>query len=154
MDDIRGIFEIGATAVNQNDLARRIAADLEVYQLDTPENWPEFAITAVSATNATTNPPELYASLEQAARAYDNMWVAIEIKPSRWPLVNFIKRGFHQLVIFYVNRLGERQIKFNDRILRAVNLLAADQAAQNNETAALKQQIIRLQNQIDKLEKR
>ncbi len=154
MDDIRGVFEVGATAVNQHDLTQRIAADLEVYQLDTPENWPTFAITAVSPTNAAANLPELHAALEQAARAYDKIWVAAEITPSRWPLIHFIKKGFHQLVIFYVNRLGEQQIKFNDRILRAANLLAAAQTAQDEETAVLKQQITHLQNKINEIEKR
>ncbi len=151
-NNISAVFEMENTAVSPHDLAAKITAILEKHPLDTPQNWPEFAITAVSPANATADLTDLYAALEQAANAYDQIWVPAEITPSRWSLLTRVKKSFHQLVLFYVNRLGERQIKFNDRILRAVNLLASAQAARDEEIISLQQQITRLQNQIEQQE--
>ena len=153
MEDIRKTFEINTPTINQAELAQHIAEDLASHSLQAPERWPEFAITAVSPTNSSPDLTDLYAALEQATRAYDQIWVKVDIKPSRWPLLDRLKTSFHQLVVFYVNKLGERQIKFNDRSLRVANLLAAAQAAKNEETAVLKKQIAALQNRLNELEK-
>jgi len=149
---IEATFTMENTAVSPDDLAGKIAATLEKYPLREPASWPEFALTANDPAAATPDPANLHAALEQAVRAYDQMWVTAEITPSRWPFVTRIKKSFHQLVIFYVNRLGERQIKFNDRILRAVNLLAAAHAAKDAEITRLRQRLTQLENQLDQQE--
>ena len=153
IDKISALFEMENTAVSPDELSQKIAATLARYSLETPASWPEFAITS-TPPDAAPDLHQLYAALEQAARAYDQIWVTAEITPSRWPLLNRIKKSFHQLVIFYVNRLGERQIKFNDRILRAANLLAAAQSVRDEEITRLKGQIAYLQTRLDEREKR
>ncbi len=153
-NNISAVFEMENTAVSPDDLAGKIAATLEKYPLRGPASWPEFALTANDLTAAAPDPASLHAALEQAVRAYDQIWVTAEITPSRWPFVTRVKKSFHQLVIFYVNRLGERQIKFNDRILRAVNLLAAAHAAKDVEITRLRQRLTQLENQLDQQEHR
>jgi hypothetical protein len=152
MDDIRKTFEIGTATINQDELTQCIADYLAMHPLKTPERWAEFVITAVSPPHPNSALTDLQAALEQATRAYDQIWIKVDITPSRWPLLDHLKKSIHQLVVFYVNRLGERQIKFNDRILRTVNLLAAAQSAKNEETAVLKQQITALQQRLNELE--
>ncbi|KAA3658847.1 MAG: hypothetical protein DWQ04_23885 [Chloroflexi bacterium] len=153
MDDIRKTYEIRTTTIKQDELAQCIADHLAMHPLKAPQRWAEFAITAVSPTNANPDLADLHTALAQAAHAYDQIWVEIDITPSRWPLLDRIKKSLHHLVIFYVNRLGERQIKFNDRILRTVNLLAVAHSAKNEETAVLKQQITSLQHRLNELER-
>ncbi len=151
---IEATFAMENTAVSLDDLAGKIAATLEKYPLCGPASWPEFAITASDLAATTPDPAGLHAALEQAVRAYDQIWVTAEMTPSRWPFVTRIKKSFHQLVIFYANRLGERQIKFNDRILRAVNLLAAAHTAKDAEIIRLRQRLTQLENRLDQQEHR
>lgn len=152
-DEIINLWEMKNTAVSPTELAAKIDATLKKNPLHAPKNWAEFALTAVSPTAANPDLADIYATLEQAARAYDQIWVATEITSSRWPLINRIKKSFHQLVIFYVNRVGQQQIRFNDRILRTAKLLADRQAARDEELANLKKQIKHLQNQLAEQER-
>lgn len=155
VENINEVFKIGGlTAVNQGQIAHTIAAELEAQPFSTPEHWAEFAITAVSTPNQATSDSELHSALAQAAAHYDQIWVSMDLADSSLPLLSRIKKNFHSLTLFYVNRLGEKQTRFNDRILRAANALAGKQLQQEAEIAELKEQIAQLQAAIAEMEQK
>lgn len=75
-------------------------------------------------------PPELYDHLYQAGLGYNQLLVDPVIKESKLPLLgpllNRVRRALHLLVIYYVNRLAERQQTVNLHLLRALSVLTEE----------------------------
>jgi hypothetical protein len=147
---IRKVFQI--SGANQEEVAQRITANLEMHQQQTPDTWPEFAIQLAKSGGDPSLHADAYASLAQASQAYNKVWVSPASINSRIPLMSGLKQAFHQLVVYYVNQLGERQMTFNDRILRVVNHLVQGHTIQDAEIAALRQQVDDLQARLEKVE--
>lgn len=155
VESINKVFKIGGvTAVNQQQIADTIATELEAKPFTMPEHWSEFAITAVSHPNQSSDNSELHSALDQATASYDQIWVNMDLAESSIPFLTRIKKNFHSLALFYVNRLGEKQTRFNDRILRAANVLAGKQMQQEAEISELKEQIAQLQAAIAEMEQK
>jgi hypothetical protein len=75
-------------------------------------------------------PPDFYEHLYQLQMSADRLALQPEIAPSTVPLVgpllDRLRRPWHQLVIFYVNRLAGQQMTLNRHLLRTVDLLARE----------------------------
>ncbi|MCA9972699.1 MAG: hypothetical protein KC425_20915 [Anaerolineales bacterium] len=73
-------------------------------------------------------PPEFYEHLYDAALVHDKIGVRLHVTrvnlPIVGPLLETLRTKLHELVIFYVNQVAERQLDFNRHLLQAVNLLA------------------------------
>lgn len=151
-ESVRQVFQIADPAIDEDELARRLAANLEKHDLQSPEIWPEFAITPIRPGERPQFPDEVYASLARASEAYDQIWVKADVAPSRFPLFTHLKRAFHQLVIYYVNRLGERQMIVNDRLLRMINQLVARHEQTDPQIEELQQRITELEARLEQLE--
>jgi hypothetical protein len=150
---IRQLFELEKTAVNQNALAERISENLKKHQLQTPDKWATFALPTTLAENETITNADLLAALEQAAQTYDKIWVDLSLSPTDNSITTRIKRLFHQLAIFYVNKLGQKQIKFNDRLLRVVQQLIVVENEKDAQIRGLQEQLARLQKRVQEMEK-
>lgn len=151
-ESIRQLFEINDTAASPSALAQRIAANLATHKLQGPDHWPEFAITPASPGERPLLPPEAYAALQQAAESYDQIWVQPAPAASRFAFITRLKQAFHRLAIYYVNQLGERQMVFNDRLLRVANHLVTRQDRPHPEVAALRRRVAELEARIEQLE--
>lgn len=89
-------------------------------------------------------PPEFYEHLVDAALVHDKIGVRLHVTPVNLPLIGpllaTLRTKLHELVIYYVNQVAERQLEFNRHLLQAVNLLAqqleAEHAASGVESAA------------------
>ena len=153
-ENIFEVFTINIPAQDKQTLQNAIVMNLEEHQLSAPENWAEFTITAVSNPQQSDNNAQLLSALTQATECYDQLYVDADITDTSLPLFTRVKQSFHQLVLFYVNKLGEKQTRFNDRILRVVNPLVQKQLQQETEIAELKAQIAQLQTKISELEQK
>lgn len=75
-------------------------------------------------------PPEFYDHLYLAGLAYNQLQVAEIVRESRLPilgpLLNRFRHALHHLVIFYVNRMAERQQTINMHLLRALSILTEE----------------------------
>lgn len=151
-ETIRHVFELENTAVNTANLAQRISTNLQTRSLTLPTDWPSFALTidADAAPSAAT----LHTAIADAVQAYDQIWLEPAIPTADNSFWARLKRPFHQLVLFYVNKLGQKQIIFNDRLLRAVHSLARLDDEKNREIEALRAQVAQLQQQIRDLEQK
>lgn len=74
--------------------------------------------------------PEFYEHLYQAALIHDQIDVRMQVSEINVPVVGAILtniRGkFHELVLFYVNKMAAKQMRFNIHILQALNLMAKE----------------------------
>lgn len=89
--------------------------------------------------------PEMAYLLEQAAEGHDRIAVSMDVRAPQVPVgagaLLRLKRAAHELAVFYVNQLANRQVQVNTNLVRAVARLAADQAALRRENAALREQL-------------
>lgn len=71
--------------------------------------------------------PEFYEELFRASLAQSRTEVDLLVTPTRVPLigpvVDFVRRKFHELVVFYINRSAMNQAKVNNHILAALNIV-------------------------------
>jgi hypothetical protein len=151
-ESVRQVFQIADPAIDQDELAHRLAVNLENHDLQSPERWPEFAIAPIRPGERPPFPDEVYVSLVRASEAYDQIWVKPKVASSRFSLITRLKRAFHQLVIYYVNQLGERQMVVNDRLLRVVNQLVARHEQSEPQIAELQQRITELEARLEQIE--
>ncbi|MCP5100434.1 MAG: hypothetical protein GY943_33205 [Chloroflexi bacterium] len=151
-DIIRQVFDLGNIDIDQDELAQKIAKNRGIRPYHTPDTWPQFAVTPPSLHETNTLPPNLHAALHQASTTYDQIWVTSPPGPPRRAIIATIKHQLHQLVIFYANKLGKKQIDTNEQLLRALNTLATITHQQNQEIVTLQQQIDQLQTKVIQLE--
>jgi hypothetical protein len=79
---------------------------------------------------------ELEWAVDEARAAAGDMAVGDQLPPGG--LVNRLKRPLHQLARYYVELLGARQAGVNRPLIRAVELLAAENARLRAEIAELR----------------
>ena len=77
--------------------------------------------------DAKSQQSQYYEELYRAALAQSQNDVGLLVTPTRVPIVgpvvDFVRRKFHELVVFYVNRSATNQARVNHHILTALNLL-------------------------------
>lgn len=99
-----------------------------------------------------------YEELHAANQDYDRLYVAPFLTPNRLPAVGGlwqrVRAAFHGLVIFYVNRLAEAQIRFNAHVARVLNEIvrSLDQADTADEVARLTRRVQALEERLQRLE--
>ncbi len=141
------IIQIADPEIDATDLAARIEANLREHDLTGPENFPAFEIAPPEKETCTA----LDFDLHQAREAYAQTWVSVDVPEGDLPLLGRLKRALHELIVYYVNRLAERQTRFNAALLRIVNKRRSechsDQAALRREIAQLRERVERLERQ-------
>ncbi len=83
---------------------------------------------------------DLHEAVRYAALGYDKIPLEMVLTENRWPLVGRLvqrlRAALHGLVLFYVNRLAARQVRFNEQTARALTLLVRDLEAQVRDLRA------------------
>ncbi len=105
--------------VNIEHVMREVRREILERKLPGQVRLPEAA--------AGSQPPEYYEELFRAALAQSRNEVDLLVTPTRVPLVgpivDFVRRKFHELVVFYINRSAMNQAKVNHHILAALSIL-------------------------------
>lgn len=77
---------------------------------------------------------DLYEAVRYAALGYDKVNVEMVLTETRLPLVGGLvqrlRAALHGLVLFYVDRLAARQVRFNEQTARALTVLVRDLEAE------------------------
>ncbi len=133
-------------------MVRRVRANLLAHDLDAKLEFPEFAIASPPLQEGARFPASLYYDLSQAAQASDQTWIQLAPVQSRWPLVARLKRAFHQVIVYYVNMLGERQMMVNSALTRVLTQMVAT-LDQQDEIESLQRQVAELRARLEQLEK-
>lgn len=89
---------------------------------------------------------ELYEAVRYVGLGYDKINVDMALTETRLPvvgsLVQRLRAALHEVVLFYVNRLAARQIRFNEQAARALTVLVRDL---ESEVADLRERLARLE---------
>ena len=98
----------------------------------------------------------MYHQLEQANLNYDQVLAELSLVETQTPLlgafVNRFKRELHQLVVYYVNMVAERQVVVNDALVHTLNHLV--HGLESSTVKDLQGQLTDLQERIQNLEAR
>jgi hypothetical protein len=154
-DDLTNFVQIDDPQIDVAEIARRVAQNLRARGFDKDVAFPEFTIVPPRFEEGARFPAALYHELEQATLAYGRTWVAPQPVASRLPLLAWIKRAFHRLVVFYVNLLGERQMVVNAAFLRVLTQMVKtldDEQSARQEVAALRREVAELRARLERLE--
>ena len=75
-------------------------------------------------------PAEFYDHLYQAGMIFDVSTVELEVTripiPIIGPIIERLRQKFHELVLFYVNRLAAEQAEVNENLLSAISILSQE----------------------------
>jgi hypothetical protein len=75
-------------------------------------------------------PPAFYDHLYQAGLTFDVSTVELHVTkipiPIIGPLVEKLRQKFHELVLFYVNKLAAEQAQVNEHLLSAISVLGQE----------------------------
>ena len=152
-DAIRDVIRIDDPQINGAEVVDRVTENLLAHSLDENIDFPQFAVAPPRFTDKARFPAALYYDLKQATSAYGQVWVELDPVESRIPLLARIKRAFHRLVVYYVNRLGERQTMVNGALLRALNQMVKTLDNSEAEVVSLRHQVAELRARLDRLER-
>jgi hypothetical protein len=103
---------------------------------------------------------EVYDELYHANQTYDKLYVLPYLAPTRVPLLGSLWRRVrakvHGLVLFYVNRLGETQMRFNSHVVRVLNGMVRDldEDETPEQVASLHTKVLRLARTVQELDAR
>jgi hypothetical protein len=83
---------------------------------------------------------DLHEAVRHAALGYDKISVELALTQPQMPLVGGLlqqaRAALHDLVLFYVNRLASRQVRFNEQTARALTALLRDLEAEVRDLRA------------------
>lgn len=99
---------------------------------------------------------ELYYELRRLSLSGEQIGVGLSLTSSRLPvigpLVQRVRLGLHQLVIYYVNMLARQQARVNAYEARAWSVLMTDLENKASEIDALRREVDQLRARLEKLE--
>lgn len=152
VQDIAEMIKIMDHDIDALALAARVAANLRQHALTGPAAFPAFAIESVVASEKHGPDTPLTFDLSHAVDAYADVWVSVDAPTGgRMSLVARFKHTVRTMVVYYVNRLAERQTRFNAASLRVMTHLV--NGRESSELADLRREVARLQQRIDHLER-
>jgi hypothetical protein len=100
---------------------------------------------------------QVYHHLFQAVEASDKIDVQIHARPVRIPIIGrwltYARETYHRLVVYYLNRLSSRQIRFNVHTAKALTALVHELDTGRHLTAS-EAHIARLEKRVTELEGR
>lgn len=112
-------------------------------------NFPTFGAAAYPGEpEGEEYDPDLYYYLRQANEHFYHLGVEVELVPSprsRIPLIgplwDRIRREAHHLVLFYVNKLAQRQIAVNRHLVSTLNRMVVQIQEQQQRIRALEEEL-------------
>jgi hypothetical protein len=83
---------------------------------------------------------DLYEAVRYLGLGYDKVRVEMALTETRLPVIgrlaHRLRAALHELVLFYVNRLAARQVRFNEQTARALAALIRDLEAEIADLSA------------------
>lgn len=100
--------------------------------------------------------PAVYYNIRRMNTMYDRITVKQYVSPRSVPLVGELMQrvrvAMHDLVIYYVNMLGSKQVLFNEALVYMLNDLLAGLEKDAGEMAAMRKELDELRARLAKLE--
>jgi hypothetical protein len=157
-DNLDGIIEIRDDQIDAAEIMRTIRANIQKRREAARAQGIDYDafLQGLYTGDKGHFDAAVYYNLRRAAALFDRITVKQYVSPRSIPLVGGlaqrVRRSLHDLVIYYVNMLGSKQILFNESVVYALNSLVEglerDNARQAEEIATLRQELEALRAQV------
>ncbi len=160
-DNVDGVVEIRASEIDVEAILGQIRESLHRRREAAQAQGLDFDALAkgVYQEDAERLDAAVYSNLRRLNAVYNRITVKQYVSPRHMPLIGGLvqraRAALHDLVIYYVNTLGSKQILVNETTVRLFNALLAemeqDAARTRQEMAALQEQLAVLRAQLAEL---
>lgn len=136
-------FEIEGNDVDIEAIMQEIRARVRVRRAVAKArglDWEAYADGLYPLASDAVLSRDLHEAVRYAGLDYDKIPLEMVLVDTRLPLagrlVQRVRSALHELVLFYVNRLAARQVRFNEQTARALALLVRDLEAEVRDLRA------------------
>jgi hypothetical protein len=126
-------FEIEGNDIDAEAIMQEIRARVRARRAEAKArglDWEAYADGLYPLPPEAVLSRDLHEAVHYTGLDYDKIPVEIALTETRLPLigglVQRLRSAFHELVLFYVNRLAARQVRFNEQTARALACLVRD----------------------------
>lgn len=162
-DGIDGVIESQDPAVDVASVMREVRARIRARRSEAEAQALDYdAFAEGRSPHASTIglDAETQDALRNVTLGYDKIQVELSLTASRVPVVGSlmqrIRHALHSVILYYLNQLAAKQIRFNEAVARSlrgiVRAAAADQKQEEDD--ALRDEITRLRKRVEALEVR
>jgi len=152
------LIEIQDPEIDPTEIMERIRRRIQLRreQLGYPrQTFPTFGAAAYPGEpEGEEYDEDMYYHLRRANAHYYELGVEALLVPSPWsrlPLLgrlwDRVRREAHNLVLFYLNRLAQRQVTVNRHLVSTLNRMAVGIQEQRRRIQALEEEVQRLQGE-------
>ncbi len=123
------IIQLDESRIDKTAVLRQIEQKLALHQLDDTVKFPTFQPELPMLHENGSVSAELVQRLARLNAQASQLWLDPQLPPATTAtgrLANWFKRPFHQLVVFYVNKLGQQQNEINDQMRQLIGQLIAE----------------------------
>ena len=123
------LIQLDESRIDKTAVLQQIEQNLAQHQLTDPANFPTFQLEPDTLSPNGQLSTKLLQKLAQLNDQASQLWLEPELplaKTATERLLNRVKRPFHLLVIFYVNKLGQQQNEINDQMRQLITQLIAE----------------------------
>jgi hypothetical protein len=136
-------FELEAPDLDIEAIMQEIRARLRARRAEARArglDWEAYADGLYPVPPGAVLSRDLYGAVHHAGLGYDKIPIEMALTETRVPLagrlVHRLRAALHELVLFYVNRLAARQVRFNEHAACALALLVRDLEAEVRDLRA------------------
>ena len=122
------LIQLDETQIDKTAVLQQLEQNLATRQFTNP-SFPTFQLELDNLPTDGTLSATLLQKLAQLNDQSRQLWLEPQLPPAKTApqrLMNWLKRPFHQLVVFYVNKLGQQQNEINDQTRQLITLLIAE----------------------------
>ena len=126
-------FQIEGNAIDTEAIMREIRARVRARRAEAKArglDWEAYADGLYPLPPEAVLSRDLHEAVRYTGLDYDKIPVEMAMIETHWPLVGGLvqrlRSALHELVLFYVNRLAARQVRFNEQAARALAYLVRD----------------------------
>ena len=123
------LIQLDESCIDKTAVLQQIEQNLAQHQLTAPINFPTFHLAPDTLSPNGQLSANLLQKLAQLNAQSSQLWLEPELPPAKTAterLLNRLKWPFHQLVVFYVNKLGQQQNEINDQMRQLITQLIAE----------------------------
>jgi hypothetical protein len=156
MNDLRSVVEIHDPEIDHVELLQRVQTRIATRRQEAQsrgQDYDHLTDERGLLHGVRLLPGRVYQNLQYVSENSDDLWVSVNVRDERLPLLNRlwmgIKQAFHLLVVFYVNQLAGRQVAFNTAAWSLFVDLVKTLEEQEEQLATLEAEIARLKARSD-----
>lgn len=123
------LIQLDESRIDKTAVLQQIEQNLALHQLENAVTFPSFHIELPNLNTNGRMSVELVQRLARLNSQASQLWLEPQLPPAKsaaGQILNRLKRPFHLLVVFYVNKLAQQQNDINDQMRQIITQLVAE----------------------------